>query len=237
MERRNKKAIAITGSSRGIGKFLALTFLRRGWFVYGCSRKKSDIIDKNYQHYVLDITYEKAIIKMFKYIKRSEHSLYALINNAGAASMNHALLTPGSTLDKLMQINFIGMANCRREASKIMMKNKEGRIINFSTIARPINLPGEAAYVASKAAVEAFSKTLAAEGADFGITVNVVGPNPVKTDLIKGVSEEKVQKVLDKQLLNRYGTYEDILNIIDFYTSPQSSMITAQILYLGGVSC
>jgi 3-oxoacyl-[acyl-carrier protein] reductase len=158
-----------------------------------------------------------------------------LINNAGIASMNHVLLTPMETAQKILNTNIAGTFLFCREAVKIMKKNKMGRIVNFATVASPLKLQGEAIYASSKAAVINFSQVLAKEIGDFGITVNVVGPTPIKTDLIRKISDEKLNAVISNQAVQRFGEFQDISNVIDFFIQPESDFITGQVIYLGGV--
>ena len=230
-----KKSILITGSSKGIGKFLALSLISQGYYVFGCSRSESTISDDNYQHITADLSSESDILNVFKTIRKHDTQFYGLINNAGIASMNHTLLTPRTTFSRIFNINFLATFLCSREASKIMKRHKQGRIINFSTIAVPIGLQGESVYAASKSAVETFTKSFSKEVSDFGITINIIGPNPVKTDLIKNVKNDKLQNVINMQTIKRYGTLDDILNVVNFYLSESSDMITGQKIYLGGL--
>ena len=230
------KSILITGSRKGIGLFLAQKFLKRGWFVYGCSRTASDLKHEKYRHFEIDVCDEYQVLDMFKIIRRGKVPFYCVINNAGVASMNHILTTPKSTYKKLTDVNFIGTALCCREASKIMLRQKLGRIINFSTIASPLNLAGEAVYAASKAAVESFSRTLSDEVNKYNITVNIVGPSPAKTDLISGIPNKKLDNLIQKLNVKRFCNYDDIINVVDFFIDEKSSMITGQTIYLGGVS-
>src|SRR5690606_25682675 len=130
----------------------------------------------------LDVADEAAVAELFAAVRRDYGRLDHLINNAGVASMNHSLLTPVDAVDRLLRTNVEGTFLFCREAAKLMKKRRFGRIVNFSTVAVPLRLEGEAAYVASKAAVEGLSKVLAGEFAPFGVTVNVVGPVPVDTD-------------------------------------------------------
>jgi 3-oxoacyl-[acyl-carrier protein] reductase len=158
-----------------------------------------------------------------------------LINNAGVASMNHALLTPISAVEEVTRTNFVGTFLFCREAAKLMRRRQFGRIVNFSTVATALDLEGEAVYAASKAAVESLTRILAREFAPLGVTVNAVAPTPVKTDLTRGVPEEKLQALLARQAIRRYGTAGDIINVIDFFIRPESDFVTGQVLYLGGV--
>ncbi len=228
------KAILVTGSSRGIGRFLSETYLDRGWRVYGCARGESSIEHEQYRHFQLSVADEQAVVAMFRSIRQEGVPLWALLNNAGAAAMNHVMTTPSATMEKLLGVNVQGMMLCCREAVKLMAKDKQGRVVNTSTIASALNLEGEAVYVASKAAVESFSRVLAKEVGPLGITVNVVAPNPIQTSLIAGVPEEKIKKILERQAVKRLGTFEDVLRVVDFFLDEENTLVTGQCLYLGG---
>lgn len=232
----DKKVILITGSRKGIGRYLAEKYLNEGMIVIGCSRTQSDLNHENYKHFNIDVVDEKGVKKIFKYINSEYGRLDILLNNAGIASMNHALLTSMATVNKIFSTNVIGMFLFCREASKLMIKNKTGRIINFTTVAVPLKLEGEAIYAASKASVNSLTEVLSVELADLGITVNAVGPTPVKTDLIKNIPEAKMNGLLSRLPLKRLGTFEDVSNVVDFFINPASNYITGQIIYLGGVS-
>lgn len=228
--------IVITGSSRGIGKFLAEFYLKNGHNVIGCSRSNCDIEHKNYRHFSVDVINEKEIQEMAGELRRTYKVIDVLINNAGAASMNHFLLTPTETARRLMEINYLGTFTMCREISRLMKKSAQPRIINFGTVAVALDLAGEAAYASAKAAVTSLTKILAKELAQFKITVNAVGPTPIKTALIAGVPDKKLEELLDKQAIRRFGTEEDVLNVIEFFINPKSSFITGQVVYLGGIS-
>jgi 3-oxoacyl-[acyl-carrier protein] reductase len=159
-----------------------------------------------------------------------------LINNAGIASMNHFMLTPTSTVERVFATNVFGTFNTMREVSKVMMSAKYGRIVNFATVATPLNLEGEAAYAASKAAVESLTRVAARELAPFNVTVNAVGPTPVMTDLIRTVPKQKMDALINTQAIRRMGEHIDVANVIDFFISKQSDFVTGQTLYLGGIN-
>jgi 3-oxoacyl-[acyl-carrier protein] reductase len=172
---------------------------------------------------------------MIRDVTKSWGGADVLINNAGIASMNHAILTPLSTIERIFATNVFGTFVFAREAAKAMIPKKRGRIVNFATVATPLKLQGEAAYAASKAAVTSLTEVMARELAPFGITVNAVGPTPVATDLIGGVSQEKIDALLQSQAIHRLGTFADISNVVDFFIRPESDFITSQTIYLGGV--
>lgn len=225
----------VTGTSRGIGRHLAEHYLERGHQVLGCSRSESDLSHERYTHRTLDVRDEDAVKGLFSALRKAHGRLDHLINNAGIASMNHSLLTPVDTVERVLSTNTTASFLFAREAAKIMKRNGFGRIVNFTTVAVPLKLEGEAAYVASKAAVEALTQVMARELAEFGITVNVLGPTPIATDLIKGVPKEKIDALVRRQAIPRLGTFEDVANAVDFFLDPRSDFITGQTLYLGGV--
>ena len=229
------KIILITGTRKGIGKELAQYYLNLGFTVVGCSRGSTTIIDDNYRHFELDVSDEKEVIKMVRATKKEFGKIDILLNNAGIASMNHFLTTSVSTVQNIFNTNFLGTFIFSREVSKVMMKQKYGRIINYSTVASALRLEGEAIYAASKAAIENLTQTISKELAPYNITVNAIGPTPIETDLIKAVPKDKIEALLNKQAIKRFGTSEDIKNVIDFFIDEKSDFITGQIIYLGGV--
>ncbi|MFQ5467053.1 MAG: SDR family NAD(P)-dependent oxidoreductase [Kiloniellaceae bacterium] len=230
------RVMIVTGTSKGIGRHLVDYYAGRGFQVAGCSRSAIEGAPADYVHYQLDVADEAAVTRMVWDVYKRFGRVDALINNAGIASMNHCLLTPLQTVKDIFATNVFGSFLFAREAAKIMMKRKYGRIVNFATVATPLRLEGEAAYAASKAAVESYTQILAHELGAFNITVNALGPTPVQTDLIRSVPRAKIQALIDAQAIKRMGEYRDIANVIDFFISPESDFVTAQTVFLGGIS-
>lgn len=230
-----QKIMLITGTRKGIGKSLVEYYVEQGYCVVGCSRGEVDYKLENHSHLIADVSNENEVRKIFTFIREKFGKLDVLINNAGIASMNHTMLTPLSTVTNILNTNMIGTFLFCREAAKLMSKNKFGRIVNFTTVATPLKLEGEAIYAASKAAVHSFTEVSARELAPLNITVNSIGPTPVDTDLIKSVPEDKMQRLINRQAIPRKGTVEDIINVIDFFISNRSHFITGQNIFLGGV--
>jgi 3-oxoacyl-[acyl-carrier protein] reductase len=231
----SQQIMLITGTRKGIGRYLAEYYLERGFKVIGCSRGESDLAHDAYRHFEVDVSDEAGVVSMTAAIMAEYGGLDILVNNAGIASMNHFLLTPAKTVSRIMDTNVLGTFLMSRESAKLMRGRSAGRIVNFSTVATPLKLEGEAVYAASKAAVVSLTEVLARELAEFGITVNSVGPTPVETDLIRNVPKDKIDRLLSRQAIPRFGTFQDVSNVVDFFISPGSDFVTGQNLYLGGV--
>jgi len=230
------RVILVTGTRKGLGRHLAEHYLALGWRVAGCSRGEASLDHASYTHFSLDVADEAAVVKMVGAIVGAHGRIDALLNNAGIAAMNHLMLTPQATARRIFDTNVTGSFLFLREVAKAMVRQKSGRIVNFSTVAVPLNLEGEAIYAASKAAVETLTRIAARELGSFGITVNAIGPTPIATDLIKGVPPEKINALIARQAIRRAGEPRDVANVVDFLLRPESDFVTGQVLYLGGVS-
>lgn len=230
------KVMIITGTSRGLGKYLSEYYLSKDYMVIGCSRKESSIEHKSYEHYSLSVSDEKSVINMVRKTSKKYGKIDVLINNAGIASMNHLILTPVAKMKEIYDINVMGTFLFLREVSRVMIKKKYGRIVNITTIAVPLKLKGELAYASSKNSVITMTQITAEELAPYNITCNALGPGPIKTDLIKGVPEDTIEGLIQKQAIKRYCRLTDVSNVIDFFIKPESDFITGQIIYLGGIS-
>jgi 3-oxoacyl-[acyl-carrier protein] reductase len=117
----------------------------------------------------------------------------------------------------------------------LLIRAGGGSIVNFSTIAVALGLQGESAYAASKAGVETFSRTLARELAGHGITVNCVAPGPIATDLLKGVSQDQIDRITDRQIIQRQFTTADVCDVVEVLLDSRSKSLTGQVLHVGGV--
>lgn len=230
-----KPVMLVTGASRGIGRFLARYYVKQGFLVEGCSRGDPGWELEGYRHHRVDVTDEGQVAGMLSSIQSRHGRLDAAVNNAGAASMNHLLLTPGASVDRIMSLNVKGTFLVSRESAKLMKRRKYGRIVNLGSVAAPLALEGEAVYAASKGAVVTLTRVMARELGGFGITCNVVGPSPIDTDLTRGVPGEKIDRLVESLAVKRPGTFEDVANVVDFFISPRSGYVTGQVVYLGGV--
>jgi len=226
----------ITGSRKGIGRYLAEYYAGKGYIVEGCSRGDAQWEAENYTHHNVDVANEAQVKQMITSIARRHGRLDIVLNNAAIATMNHVLLTPASTANRMLEVNVTGTMLVCRDAAKVMIRRRYGRIVNFTTIVAPIALAGEAIYAASKSAVVTLTRILAFELGQWGITCNSFGATPIMTDMIRGVPQDKIDAVVNGLAIKRLGTHEDCANVCDFFIRPESDNITGQVIYLGGVT-
>ena len=149
--------------------------------------------------------------------------------------MNLALTTPETITQKILTVNLQGTIFCNQVFTPLLIRNGGGRIINFSTIAVHLGLARDSIYIASKAGVEGFSRAFAREVANFGITVNCIAPGPIKTNLLRGISDEQIEKIVSQQIIKRTMSENDVSKMVDLLLSDSSANITGQVLHLGGV--
>lgn len=232
----DRPVMLVTGARKGIGRFLAEHYLAKGYLVEGCSRGAPDLKDSSYQHHEVDVADERGVRNMVANITKRHGRIDVVLNNAAIASMNHVLLTPAKSANRMLEVNVTGTMLVCRDTAKVMMRRRYGRIVNFTTIVAPIALAGEAVYAASKSAVVTFTRILAFELGQWGITCNSFGATPIMTDMIKGVPKDKVDAVVNGLAIKRLGTPQDCANVCDFFVSPASDNITGQVIYLGGVT-
>jgi 3-oxoacyl-[acyl-carrier protein] reductase len=228
------QVVLVTGSRKGIGRALVEHFVARGDIVHGCSRGEPDWSLDGYRHHLVDVFDEQQVRRMLSEIGKEHRRLDVLVNNAGIASMNHSLLMPASTAEKILATNVLGAFIVTREAARLMQRNRYGRIISVGSVAPALRIEGEAMYGASKSALLTFSQILAHEVGSYGITCNVVAPTPVETDLIANVPDEKIERLTQRLAVKRLGTFDDVINVVDFFASPHSDYVTGQIINLGG---
>jgi len=232
----DKPVMIITGTRKGIGKNLAEYYTQNGFIVIGCSRGNIDFELNNYEHYCLDVSDESLVKKMFKEIRKKCGRLDVLINNAGVSSENHVLLTPLKEAHDSLNTNFIGTFIFCRESVKLMKMNQHGRIINISSIHVPLALAGTSIYSSSKAAIEQFSRVLAREVFQFGITINILSLSVVKDTGMEIALKEKIKRKILNQTISkdRLNIY-DVIHALNFFINEKSKMVSNQILCLGGV--
>jgi 3-oxoacyl-[acyl-carrier protein] reductase len=232
----DRPVVLVTGTSRGIGEHLARHFLEREWQVVGCSRTEGAGPEhERYAHRVVDVRSEPDVVALFGFIRETYGRLDAAVNNA-ALNPAHSLLamTPASAVADTFAANVVGPFVVCREAVKLMMRAKYGRIVNLGSMATRHEVPGEAAYTASKAALNALTRVLAKEVAAYGITANVVAPAAVESELMAAVDQDKLREVLARNAVTELGTPDEVAATVEWLAGADSGAVTGQVIYLGG---
>lgn len=241
------KIALITGGIKGIGKATALTLASKGANIVLNYRKNSnnDEIALKLQKEIEslgvqvllakgDISNEEDVKEIFKLIKDHFGRLDILVNNAGITRDNLIVRTKTEDFNQVIDANLKGTFLCMKYASKMMIKQKYGRIISLSSVTGIIGNPGQANYAASKAGIIGMSKSLAKELGSRHITVNVVAPGFVETDMTKKLDQEYLENMIHHIPLERLGKPEDIAYAVAFLASDEASYITGHVLQADG---
>ena len=225
--------IIVTGASKGLGLAIARFLSQNGKEVVGISRTKpSEEVD--FRFIEGDISSYSSLQEIAQTLRGEGAKVESLICAAGVASMNLALMTPEKVIRKVIEINLMGTIFSNQLFSKLMLRSG-GTIINFSTIAVPLALSGESIYVASKAGVEGFSRTFAREVSAHGIRVNCIAPGPIRTDLLKGVSDTQIKSITDRQIIQRSFEKQDVVDLVSCLLDDRLSSISGEVFHIGGV--
>jgi 3-oxoacyl-[acyl-carrier protein] reductase len=224
--------IIVTGASRGLGQAIAERLIEKGEDVIGLARSVSGMSIDAIECDVSDYT---SVKNAAREVKRMKKPVKAFINAAGVASMNMAVTTDEATVQKLIQTNLVGTIYCCQLFAPIMLRQKRGIFINFSTIAVALALKGESVYAASKAGVESFSRTFAREMADFNVRVNCIAPGPIRTDLLRGITDIQIEKITSQQVIPKQFQKSDVCDLVELLLDEKAASLSGQIFNIGGV--
>ena len=224
--------IIVTGASRGIGLAISNRLIESGEEVLGISR---NIASTKFDTKSIDVTDFKSIKNLSDEIRLSGRKVTAVINAAGIASMNLALMANPLTSINLVNVNFLGTVYSCQAFASLLVRNGGGSVINFSTIAVALHLEGESIYAATKAAVESYSKTVAKELSKFNIRVNCIAPGPIKTELLRGVTQEQINKIVKAQIITNQFEKDDVVDLVDLLLDSKAKSLTGQVFHVGGV--
>ena len=234
------KIALVTGASRGIGKAVAKALAEQGATVVGTATTEqgAEGITAELEAFggrgvVLNVTDNAACDELLAELA-AEGGPHILVNNAGITRDNLAMRMKDEEWLDVMQTNLNAVFRLGRGGMRPMMKAREGRIINLTSVIASVGNPGQSNYAAAKAAVAGMSRSLASELGSRNITVNCVAPGFIDTDMTRSLSEEVTDSLLSRIPLSRFGQPEDIANAVVFLASPQASYITGTTLHVNG---
>ena len=231
-----KGNVFVSGASRGIGKNIATLFSNNGFKVIGTSRNEFSIADcnDNFIPLKLDITSRENINDCFNYLKDKNLLPNILINNAGITADQIFMRMKDEDWDNVIETNLTGTFNLSKIFIKNMIKNKNGRIINISSVSGLMGNPGQVNYASSKAALSGFTKSLAKEVGSRNITVNSVAPGYIDTDMTSFLDADSKEKIINNIPLGRIGIASDVSELVMFLASDEASYITGQTISVDG---
>lgn len=243
LESLNGKVALVTGASRGIGKAIAYTLAQQGATVIGTSTSQSGadnftslLTDQGLkgQGIILNVNESESMEKALNEIQNNYEFPTILINNAGITRDNLMLRMKDEEWDSVINTNLNSIFRLTKICLKNMLKARWGRIINISSVVGVTGNAGQVNYAAAKAGIIGFSKSLAQEIASRNVTVNVVAPGYIETEMTQKLTDEQKKMILDKIPLQRIGSPEDIAYATCFLASPRASYITGQVIHVNG---
>lgn len=223
--------IVVTGASKGLGRAICERLIEKKIEVFGLARKIEDV---PFASMSCDVSSYESVKDVAQRLKREGVKVSGLVNAAGIASMNLAVTTPQSVSQKIINTNLLGTIYCCQLIAPLMLRNKNGSIINFSTIAVALGLKGESIYAASKAGVEGFTRSFAREMADFNVRVNCIAPGPIDTSLLKGITSEQINKIVYQQIIPRQFKPDSVADLVELLIDSRSDSLSGQVLHVGG---
>jgi 3-oxoacyl-[acyl-carrier protein] reductase len=233
----------VTGASRGIGRAIAHELARRGATVIGTATSESgaEAITQAFKDagfkgrgLVLNVATQASVDQLLAHLEEGEGAPSILVNNAGITRDNLLLRMKADEWDDIINTNLGSVYRMSKAVLRGMMKARRGRIVNIASIVGVMGNAGQTNYAAAKAGIIGFSKSLAREVGSRGITVNVVAPGFIATDMTAQLPAEQQQQLVQQVALGRLGSVEDIAYAVAFLASPQASYITGETLHVNG---
>lgn len=237
----SRKIILVTGASRGIGKAIAKRFAKEGHFVIGTatSEKGAEAISEYLSESggigrVLDVCSNEDVDKLFEEIDSVYGGINVLVNNAGITKDGLLMRMKDEDWASVIDTNLTSVYRMSRRAVRGMMKARQGRIINITSVVGQMGNAGQANYAATKAGIEGFSRALAREIGSRGVTVNCVAPGFVETDMTEELDERLISSMLDAVPMGRMAQPEEVAAAVSFLASDDASYITGAVLAVNG---
>ena len=234
------KIALVTGASRGIGRAIAENLVARGARVIGTATSDKGAADisaylgENGKGYNLNVVDQASIDAVLSAIRAEFGEIDILVNNAGITRDNLLMRMKDDEWQDILDTNLTSVFRLSKAVLRAMMKKRCGRIITIGSVVGTMGNAGQANYAAAKAGLIGFSKSLAREVASRGITVNVVAPGFIETDMTRSLTEEQRKDILAQVPANRLGEAKEIANAVAFLASDEASYITGETLHVNG---
>jgi 3-oxoacyl-[acyl-carrier protein] reductase len=233
----------VTGGGQGIGKAISLALAKDGAdvVIFDLNLEKAEEVSKEIEGLGrrslilrIDVVKPEEVEDGFRKAIEALGRLDILVNNAGITKDALLIRMKDEDWDKVLDVNLKGTFLCTRAAVKTMSKQRYGRIISISSVVAFMGNPGQVNYVASKAAIVGFTKTVAKEYATRGITVNAIAPGFIRTAMTEALPEQVKEAMLKEIPIGRFGDPDDVANAVKFLASKDSAYITGQVIHVNG---
>ncbi|MDP3786256.1 MAG: 3-oxoacyl-[acyl-carrier-protein] reductase [Candidatus Omnitrophota bacterium] len=233
----------ITGGARGIGRDMALLFAQEGSDIAICdvnqealdaTKKEIEALGRRAEGFIVDVTNLAQVEDMINKILDKFQKIDILVNNAGITRDSLIVRMSEKDFDSVIAVNLKGTFNCTKSVSKVMMKQRYGKIISIASIIGIIGNAGQANYAASKAGIIALTKSVAKELASRNVNVNAIAPGFIETDMTAKLADDVKSQMLTLIPLNRFGKAIDVAKAALFLASDTSSYITGQVIQVDG---
>lgn len=233
----------VTGGARGIGKEIAVLFAKEGADIAICdvnaevlssTQKEIEALGRSVVTGVVDVTKSDQVEAFVQKILDKFKKIDILVNNAGITRDGLLVRMSEADWDLVLAVNLKGAFNCTKSVSKIMMKQRDGRIVNMASIIGIMGNAGQANYAASKGGLIALTKTVAKELASRNVRANAIAPGFIQTDMTAKLSDNVKSEMLKFVPLGKFGTVQDVANLALFLASDDSAYITGQVIQVDG---